>query len=50
MLAEAIARRHRVTTIVRNPTTLSNTMPNMHFQTGDILNPESVASAVAEKM
>jgi putative NADH-flavin reductase len=47
ILQEALARNHEVRAIVRDPARISDDKPKLHVKTGDVLNPESVAPAVA---
>jgi len=47
ILQEALQRGHTVTAVVRDPARLAEMHPNLHVVTGDILDPQSVASAVA---
>lgn len=47
ILQEALTRGHEVTAIVRDPARLSQQHPSLKAVTGDILNPESVATATA---
>lgn len=46
-IQEALNRGHRVTAIVRNPSRLTLTHPNLTIKEGDMLNADDVARAVA---
>ena len=47
LLKAAIAEGHEVTALVRDPATLNISNPGLKVITGDILNPSSVATAIA---
>jgi putative NADH-flavin reductase len=47
ILDEALRRGHEVTAIVRDPSQVTETNPKLRVVTGDILDSESVAAAVA---
>jgi len=47
ILNEALSRGHKVTAIARDPSKISEKRPNLTVKQGDILTPESVATAAA---